>query len=417
MSSLSTRRVDQAGALVLGGDYRGLGVVRSLGRRGIPVWVLADEHLIAGTSRYARRSLRWPVAPEDRQVDFLLDLNQRHRLDGWAIFPTGDETAAMLARHHACLAERYRLTTPPWDVLRWAYDKRLTHRLAEELGLHQPRTWYPAGRAEVAALDCPFPVILKPAIKQRLNQFTRAKAWLTENRPALLARYDEAGALVEPSVIMVQELIPGEGQEQYSFAALCRDGRPLAWVVARRTRQYPTDFGRSSSYVETVEQPEVEWAARRLLAALRFTGLVEAEFKRDARDGRYKLLELNPRVWGWHTLGRRAGADFPYLQWRLVHDQPVAEGTCARPGLRWVHMRTDLPAVADEFRRGVLSPGAYVRSLRGPLEFAIFALDDPLPAILDLPLLGYLAWHRWSAAHTALKLPSLRARLYGHRLR
>lgn len=52
------------GALVIGGDYRGLGVVRSLGRRGIPVWVLTDEHKIAATSRYAQRSFAWPATDQ-----------------------------------------------------------------------------------------------------------------------------------------------------------------------------------------------------------------------------------------------------------------------------------------------------------------------------------------------------------------
>src|SRR5439155_12687017 len=92
------------GAIVIGGDYRGLGVVRSLGRRGIPVWVLTDEHLIAGTSRYARRRLAWPAGDESSQVDYLLDLAD-HGLDGWMLFPTGDTTAALIARHHATLAQ------------------------------------------------------------------------------------------------------------------------------------------------------------------------------------------------------------------------------------------------------------------------------------------------------------------------
>src|SRR5205823_461942 len=112
---------------------------------------------------------------------------------------------------------------------------------------------------------------------------------------------------------------------QFSFAALCRDGRPLASVVARRTRQWPRDFGRASTYVETIDAPEVEEVARAVLAALRFAGLVEVEFKRDPRDGRLKLLDINPRAWGWHTLGARAGVDFAYLLWRMLNGEDVPE--------------------------------------------------------------------------------------------
>lgn len=398
-------RPPAAGALVIGGDYRGLGIVRSLGRRGIPVWVLTDEHSIAATSCYARRRLKWPALPETQQLDYLLDLGARHGLDRWALFPTGDETAALLARNHAALVEQFRLTVPPWEVLRWAYDKRLTYRLATELGVAHPWTRCPRGQEEVATLDCAFPVILKPAIKEHINRFTYVKAWQVEDREALLARYGEACGLVDPEVVMVQELIPGNGEAQFAYAALCVDGLPRASLVARRTRQYPMDFGLSSSYVETVDRPEVEEPARRLLAAMRHTGLAEVEFKYDARDGRYKLLDINPRVWGWHTLGRRAGVDFPYLFWRLLQGEPVSQ-VRAPPGVRWVRAVTDLPTVAREIWRGRLSPLAYLRSLRGPLELATFAADDPLPALLEAPLLSYIAWKRWfSARQRAVTLP------------
>ena len=385
-----------SGAVVIGGDYRGLGTVRSLGRNKIPVWVLTDEHLIAGISRYASRSFRLKGTDEVDQVGYLCDLNLRHDLLGWAVFPTGDESAAMLARHHTVLAERFRLTVPPWEILRWAHDKRLMHDLASRLGVDCPWTCNPANREEVADLNCTFPVILKPAFKSSLNRFTAAKAWRLEDRKSLLTAYDEACTMVDSSVIMVQELIPGSGEEQFSFAGLCIEGRPVAWLVARRTRQYPVDFGRSSSYVETVELPEIEEPARRLLEAMRFTGLVEVEFKRDPRDGRCKLLDVNPRMWGWHTLGRRAGVDFPYLLWQFMHREPARE-IRGHTGVRWMRMTTDLPAALVEMRRGRLSAHAYFESLRGPLESAIFAADDLLPALLELPLFAYQALKRRAA--------------------
>ncbi len=380
-----------SGAIVIGGSYAALGAVRSLGRHKIPVCVLTDERLIARLSRYAWRSFRWPEAGDAGQVEYLFNLAKQYGLLGWAIFPIDDESAAMVARQHALLSQRFRLTIPPWDTLCWAYDKRLTYNLASELGVDSPWTVVPGSREAVAGLDCAFPAILKPAVKQSLNEFTQAKAWRVTDRSSLLARYDEASALVDPSVIMIQEMIPGGGEEQYSYAGVCVDGRPVAWLSARRTRQYPLDFGRSSSYVETVECPEIEEPTRQLLAAMHFTGLVEVEFKRDRRNGLYKLLDINPRVWGWHTVGRAAGVDFPYLLWRIMQGEEVPE-VCGRAGVRWIRMATDLLAASAGIRSGHLSPLAYLQSLRGPIESAVFAVDDPLPGLLELPLLVYQEW-------------------------
>jgi predicted ATP-grasp superfamily ATP-dependent carboligase len=272
--------------------------------------------------------------------------------------------------------------------LRSAYDKRLTYRLAAEQHVDYPSTIYPASEADLKDVACTFPAILKPATHATINRFTADKAWPVANREELLARYREARELIPPDLILVQELIPGGGESQFSYAALCCDGQPIASLTARRTRQYPIDFGYSSSLVETLDIPEIVAPSRRLLSAIRYTGLVEVEYKLDARNGRYKLLDINPRLWTWSPLGGRAGTDFPYLLWQMMAGRSVPEQT-GRTGVRWVRMSTDVPAAIHEMLRGRLSLGAYLRSLRSPLEFALMALDDPLPGLLDLPLFAY----------------------------
>ncbi len=376
------------GALVIGGDSRALGIARSLGRRGITVWAIEEgDYLVARHSRYVRRSLPWPEREsETGQVAYLVALADEHRLDGWTLFATSDETAALVARYHDALAQRFRLTTPPWEQTRLAYDKRLTYELADSLGVGAPRTNHPRSRAEVASIEVEFPCILKPSAKRDLNRFTNDKAWPAASREELLARYEEACTLVEPDEVMVQELIPGGGEAQFSFGAACVEGRPLGSIVARRSRQYPVAFGRSSSFVETVDAAEVERDGRRLLEAIGYTGLVEVEFKRDPRNGRLKVLDVNPRLWTWFTLGARAGVDFPYLGFQIANGQRPVE-VRARPGVRWVRMATDALAAKTLIRERRLSPGAYLHSLRPPIEFAVFAKDDPRPLASAVPSL------------------------------
>ena len=375
-----------AGAVVTGASYRALAVVRSLGRRGVNVRVVrSDEHALARSSRYARGRLGWPRGEEPNRVEYLVQLAEREGLQGWVLIPTHDEEAALIARHSGRLRELYRLTTPSWEMLRAAYDKRCTHALAARLGLHQPWTIFPGGVGELYE-GGRFPVVVKPTHKATANRLTVDKAWRVDDAAAMRRRYQEACRLLEPSALMIQELVPGDGPAQLSYAALCSEGEVVACLTARRIRQYPMDFGRASSFVESIEDPSWSGDVRRLLRAMRFTGMVEVEFKRDARTGENLLLDVNPRAWGWQSLGARAGVDFPYLLWRLATGASLPP-VQAVPGVRWVRMATDLLAAAGEVAAGRLSLWGYLRSLQRPLEFAVFARDDPLPSLVG-PLLA-----------------------------
>lgn len=373
------------GAVVLGSDYRALGIVRSLGRRGIPVHVIASgDDRLAAHSRYATSTSELPDDDADQLSALELLASAQGRT--WALFPSADESAAFVARNHPALARLFRLTTPPWETLKWAYDKRYTNELGARAGVATPFTIIPRDREELAEAPLEFPVVLKPAIKPEFNRLTAAKAWRVDDRESLLERYDEGCTLVDPATLMVQEVIPGNGQTNLSYAALADSGRELHSIVARRTRQYPADFGRASTFVETIEDPGIVEPSRRLLEASRFTGLIEIEFKMDQRTNRPLLLDMNPRVWGWHTLGRRAGVDFPWLQWlQLVGEDPPA--TTAKTGVRWIRMTTDLPSALKEILARRMSAWTYLASLRPPHEGAIFVRDDPLPGLVELPLL------------------------------
>lgn len=374
------------GAVVLGSDYRGLAVVRSLGRRGLPVCVLIHgDDVLAAKSRYATYGVKLRGTTEDEQCEFLLDLAERLDLRRWVLFPTADETAALVARSHEQLAAQFQLTSPPWRTLRWAHDKRLTYQLAESTGLSYPRTWSAESTSEAAELDVDFPVIVKPAIREEFNRLTAAKAWRVDDREALRNRFAEAAELLDPELLLIQEVIPGN--ENFSYAALCRHGEPLAKVVARRTRQYPPDFGRASTFVETIDEPEVAALGERCLAAIDFDGLAEVEFKRDPRDGKLKLLDVNPRVWGWHSLCQRAGVDFPYLAYRLARGETVPASR-AGVGVRWLRPSTDLPTSLKQVVQGKLPLLPYLRTLASRHESAVFARDDPWPGIVELPMLA-----------------------------
>ncbi|MEJ2373982.1 MAG: ATP-grasp domain-containing protein [Pseudolabrys sp.] len=384
---MTDRTPGNVGALILGGAHGALAMARSLGRHGISVGFVTENQLITQHSRYVRFSTTWAGANGDSAAAKLLEIGRRYGLAGWVLLPGGDTETLMIARHRDELASFFRVTTPDWNTAQWALDKHLTYQRADALGIAHPQTYHPADRQEVADLDCRFPLVLKPATRLEDNAFTLGKAWRVDNKAALLSRYDQAVAVTGGATnIVLQELIPGGGASQFSYAALWDRGQPVVSLVARRLRQYPIEFGYTSTFVETIENAEVEAPAVRFLQSLDYSGLVEIEFKYDNRTQQYMMLDANIRCWTWIALGHRAGLDFPYLLWQLATGQPVIPGK-ARAGVAWMHFSRDLVAALQEMKAGRMLPIDYLRTLRASTEFAALAFDDPLPGILDLPLL------------------------------
>jgi len=391
-----TRQHVLPGAIVLGSDFKALGVVRSLGRRGIPSIVIDNQPRSAWFSRYVAKRFRWNGSLDDSAfLQYLLSIGQEHGLEQWLLFPLQDEAVEFVARHHAELSKVYQLVTQDWEIVQWACDKQLTYQLAEEVGIPYPRTWYPKSEDDLSSLGMTFPVIIKPSISIRFQHATRLKALPAGSANELLWQYRVAAAIISPSEIMIQEVIPGAGRTQYSYAAYCRAGKVISSITARRTRQYPIDYGLGSSFVEAFAVPAIREPAEKLLLALGVTGMVEVEFKYDQRDGQYKLLDVNLRPWGWHTLCIACGLDFPYMQYRdILGDVPTP--ILPRYGYHWVRFLTDIPAGIQERRAGITSVRSYLRSLTGKIVFSVLDWRDPLPVVGDFVVALARSWRGFS---------------------
>ncbi len=380
----------QVGAFVIGGEHPGLGVARSLGSRGIPVCVLDDQHCISKFSRFATRVIKTEDLRDDRRtIDAVLEAGRRFNLKGWVLFPTRDETVAAFSRHRDELSEFFRVTTPNWDSIRWAWDKKNTYELATRLNIPCPMTFSPKSPDELDRLESMLPLAIKPAVKENFFYATGAKAWRAETMDELRSIYAKALQYIRSEEILIQQIIPGDGQRQVSYCAFFRDGATHSSLTARRTRQHPREFGRAATYVETIDLPEIEEPSERFLKAIDYYGLAEVEYKQDPRDGIFKLLDVNARTWGFQSLGTVAGVDFAHL---LYADQ-VGESispTRGREGIAWLRLLTDVPTAFSDILGGHLSIRSYLDSLSRTRIESVFCLRDPLPSLGELLLLPYL---------------------------
>jgi predicted ATP-grasp superfamily ATP-dependent carboligase len=340
------------------------------------------------------------ILDERKTVDAVLGVGRKFGLRDWVLFPTRDEHVAAFSQNRVELAEFFRMPTGDWDSVQWAWDKKKTYQLCESIGVPCPRTFNPVNVKELEELYPRLPLAIKPAVKENFFYATGAKAWRADTMEQLDRLYEKASRQIRPEEILVQEIIPGDGREQFSYCAFVRKGRPHSTLTARRERQHPREFARAATYVETVDVPEIEELSERFLKAINYSGLVEVEFKRDPRDGKFKLLDVNARVWGFHSLGSACGVDFSYLQYSELLGLPV-EPIRAKAGVGWMRLLTDIPTALSDLVRGSLSGAGYLRSLRAARVESVFSWEDPLPLAAELVMLPYLVAKKYAAVTAA----------------
>jgi len=388
-----------APAIVTYMTYLGLGLVRALGREGVPVYALDPRPDALGmNSRYCTPVVTPDLkADEARYLDFLLDFGRSLPTKG-VLYPTGDPTVVLFSRARDELSRYYHFVMPDHATVLDLLTKDGLDRAAREHGIPAPRTVIPADRAAVEAVagELAYPVILKPAESHDWKApaivaliGVGTKVVPCEGPEELLAAYDRIAAH-NPAMI-VQEIIPGDDERLvYCCFYVGRDGEPRGMFTGRKCRVLPPGFG-SASYVEAMTDPALTERVLTLLRAVGYRGLGGVEFKLDPRDNQYKLIEFNVRFGLWDALGARCGVNLAWMAYRDALGLPVEPQLRHRVGVKWVSFQRDLSAFKLYRRQRGLSTLAWLRSLVGEKMWAVFAWDDFAPFLSSAP--GYI-WER-----------------------
>ncbi len=378
------------GALITGGDFQALAVLRTLAKKNVPVILVDKEHCIGKYSRYRKKFFRSPSPSiEEHYIDFLINLAKKEKIHGWVIFPNSDEAVYVLSKHKDILEEFYRIPTPGWEIIQNLYIKENTYKIAEKHHIPIPKTYYPKSYDELTTLDLQYPVIIKPSIRDKFYNKVKTKAFLINNMKQLEKTYRRVCSIIDPSEVLIQEFIPGGPKQLFSFCPFFKNREVVSSVMARRSRQHPMDFGHATTFAELIDIPELHRIAEKFLSLIDFYGIAEVEFMKDSISGKYKLIEVNPRIWGWHSLAIAAGVDLPYILYQdMIGEKIEVQNTFKK--INWVRLITDIPTVFIEVVKGKMKIGDYITSMKGKKEFAVFSFKDPLPFFVELAMIPYL---------------------------
>lgn len=321
--------------LVAGGEGRvGLAIVRSLGKKGLKPSVLSTTRL--GGALYSKYCGEKIICPSSaisvsKYLEFLSNLlkSKKYKI----LIPVNAHHFIPIAENLDKLRAYTNIPVPSIDVINTALDKYKSITLAENLGLPVPKTVVLKSEQQLQEIFHKWgvPIVVKP---RRSFIFVQDRL-ISAGKARVVFSPDEVRRLNFSSQIhLAQEYLPGEG---YGFFALFKDSRLLAKFCHHRLHEVRAEGG-VSSLRESFKDELLEELGSRLLQKLNWHGVAMVEFRKDFRDGKYKLMEINCRFWGSLQLSIIAGVDFPYLLYKMSIGEDVENMLDYRQGIlcRWL---------------------------------------------------------------------------------
>ena len=391
-------------AIILSAQTQSLGVVRALGKQGIPLVVVHYHPCdMAHRSRYVTKSLAAPNPQQDESGFLTRILELASQWKGALLIPTSDETLLVVARHKETLARHFLVACPDYATACQVVDKEQTYHLSAAAGVAAPQTLMPQSLEDVQSF-CDkgvFPCLLKPVQSHLFYACFGSKMFFVENPAQLVDGYkriSEAGLKV-----VIQEYIPGGDGGVANYNCFAVGGKVLMEFTADHIRNAPPWFGSPrvvrSRHIDALLEP-----GQRLMKAMNYTGYACTEFKLDRRDGQYKLLDINGRHNLSTLLAVRCGINFPWLEYRyhVYGDIPVQQRF--QSGTYWIDLVRDITYSLKHYQDEKYALRDYLRPYLHPHIWAICDWRDPLPFLQRISHFAFSALSKKKGALRPAKI-------------
>lgn len=379
--------------IILGNHIQGLGISRIAKRLGYGVTLYNQSSIsVARFSNTLDKFIKFKGLDNLLKILMEKEVENRETL----IFPTNDLMVGFLADNFDKLSTKYVLSISEKSITDLAFNKRNTYEAAKSAGLQIPESFYPNSFEELEQIEnkLTYPVILKPAVMYNFYKQAGKKVFKCDSKEELFVNYKKAIEIIPANEVIIQEMLSGGATKLYSFASYAKNGQVKGSFVANRIRQKPMDFGVATTFARTVVSERIDDLATKFLQSINYTGVSEVEFMLDDKTADFKLIEINPRTWKWHTMSNKVGINLIEM---LIDDFNGKEIEVKRntiENIGWIEQLTDTFIMFSEVLKGRMKIKDYFKSLKINKEYATWDKKDPLPSIMYIILSPYLYFIR-----------------------
>jgi D-aspartate ligase len=383
---LKHQKVMDRKAVVFGLFETGLGVARSLGKEGVRVIGVDFKKDIAWYSKYVKPNIcPHPIEQEEQFLEWI-----EKKFEGTTsklpVFFTADNFAYAFAKNWNYLQKYFLLNWVEFSFLEKIADKYEQYVLAKNAEVNVP---YSSIFKSMDDFDTnklgnhSFPIFIKglDVNKWRKNVSGTIKGFKADNLSDATIKIKEI--LDKDTPIIVQDIVEGSDDKHYKYCVyIDTKGEIAADFSLQKIRQNPIHFGVGAS-VQSIHNEELVKEGKRLFKGIGYKGIGSAEFKLD-KNGRFQLIEINPRYWQQNYLSTYCGINFPYINYCDLLNLPIPEKSVYKENVKWVNRYMDFDSFLKYRKEGTLNYWTWRKSVRRPKTYADFTWSDPIPALFEI---------------------------------
>lgn len=378
--------------VIFGDHIAAYGTIRALGPMGIPIYIVSQNGKGLSTkSRFVRKVL----ALKPNKANFMEEFNH------WVFKEVGGDAVLMvagdddyldaLAKNYNGLLTGLKPTFPNWDIVKLVRQKRHTYKIAEQIGIPIPKTYYITYQSELEdildkGIEINFPLLMKSEDSTRFLNKYKTKGIICNTRDEVIKNYDAYNGFF--GQLLLQEMIPGEENLLFNFIGVFNNNSDPIAVFMNRKRRSNGQFLRCT-LMESIWSYQVLEYSLKLLKTIGYRGYANPEYKFDQRDGLLKLVEINGRISLSNSHALRCSINLPLVMYKEALEGPLPKleelNQRYSNNILWYDLIGDsLSAVRLLFERK-LTVKDYLKSIRGSgYIFEPLNWGDPLPMVYSI---------------------------------
>jgi len=375
--------------IILGGSQTGLALARAFGRRGCTVFVInCYDGSIAQFSKYVKKVYEIYFnrnEDESELLNFLL-FNKVKFKDAF-IIPDNDYSVLILAKMKKDIAHLYSCLVNDYETIAYCIDKKLTYKVANELDIPIPITFYPDDQKSIDSIDelIGFPCIIKPKKSFLFKEDYKQKVVQVRNLEELKRIYDEIRA--SNHEVIISEIIPGDDSSLFLYSFyIDREHRVIGEFMAQKIRQTPPRFGTGGVIRSREIIPEIRRMSLKLLERINYTGFGMIEYKLDVRDNRYKIIDFNARPILFYELFHKSKMHFTDMILSDINNQHVNIPSDYITNTYWIDLFGDIYYYLFNIKNTNLTLTEFISPYLKKTAYDSFSILDPSPFFHHLVL-------------------------------